>query len=151
MKSDSNKCMPEHLSDEHILKSIQSSAEETGAFTATSQWGYERLRASVASRGDSFDRRGAVVMEKDGGELLRIPVAGLPSTIGSGATADFVLEHEGVSRLHCHLESVGSLVRIVDDGSTNGLLLNRKKVDAEDLCDGDELAIGTLVLRVRKV
>lgn len=144
------RCMPEHMTDDDIIKTIQSSSEETGAFSATNQWGFARLRASIASRGDTFDRGGAVVLEKDGAEVLRIPVAGLPSTLGSGTAVDFVLEHAGISRLHCHLESVGSLVRIVDDGSTNGLLLNRKKIVAEDLCEGDELALGSLVLRVRK-
>lgn len=145
------KCMPEHFPDEHIIKTIRSSAEETGAFSATSQWGFDRLRASIASRGDTFDRGGAVLLEKDGAEVLRIPVAGLPSTIGSGEASDFILGFEGISRLHCHLESVGNLIRIVDDGSTNGLMLNRKKIGSEELCDGDELQLGSLLLRIRKV
>lgn len=145
-----HKCMPERLSDEEILKSIQSSAEASGAFTATREWGYEMLKASVSSRGDTFDRTGAVVLEM-GEESLRIPVAEMPATIGSGQKADFRLEGEGISRLHCHLECIGSLVRVVDDHSTNGVVLNRKKVSAEDLCDGDELVLGSTVLRIRKV
>jgi len=82
--------------------------------------------------------------------MLRVPVACLPATIGCGEKVDYVLEYPVVSRLHFHLESIGNLIRICDDASTNGIYLNRKKIDAEDLCDGDEVAVGTLSLRIRK-
>lgn len=145
------KYMPDSLSDDHIMRAIQSSAEDTVAFTATSKWGYEKIKASVKSRGDTFDRSAGVVFEEDGSEVLRVPVAGMPATIGSGGMADHVLDRAGISRLHCHLEYVGNLVRIHDDASTNGVVLNKKKVDCEDLCDGDEVTLGTVSLRIRKV
>lgn len=145
------KGIPDNLSDDHIIKSIQSSVEETEAFVATRQWGYEKLKASIASRGDPFDRSGEIVFEEAGTVVLRIPVSRMPVTIGCGERVDYVLDYPGLSRLHCHLEYVGSLVRIYDDASTNGLVLNGKKIASEDLCDGDEIRLGTVSLRIRKV
>ncbi len=145
------KYMPDNLSDDHILKSLQSSAEETVAFSATSKWGYEKIQASITSRGDSFDRCSSVVFEEEGLEVIRVPVSCMPATIGSGPSADYILDRTGISRLHFHLEYVGNLVRVYDDASTNGVVLNKKKVDCEDLCDGDELTLGAVSLRIRKV
>lgn len=138
------------LSEEHIMQTIQSCAEDTVAFLATSELGFERLKTSVDSRGDPFDRCGSVVFEEYGEEILRIPISCLPATIGSSRSADYPLSREGISRMHCHLEKIGNLVRIHDDMSTNGVLLNGKWVDAEDLCDGDELRLGSVIMRLRK-
>lgn len=142
-----NKSIP----DEHLMKTIKSGVDASEAFTATRDWSFERVKMSVESRGDTFDRDGAVVFEEAGAEVLRVLFSALPVTIGSAEAADFRLERSGVSRMHCHLEPVGSLVRIHDNGSTNGVLLNGKKIDSDDLCDGDELQLGSAVLRVRNL
>lgn len=42
-------------------------------------------------------------------------------------------------------------MRIYDDSSTNGVILNRNKIDQEDLCDGDQIKFGVITLRVRKM
>jgi hypothetical protein len=151
MKDKTRGSMSENLSDAQIIESIQSSAEEAEAFCAPSQWGYEKLKVSIASRGDSFDRCGEIIFEEDGKEILRIPVACMPVTIGSGEKVDYALDFPGLSRMHCHLEYIGSLVRIHDDASTNGVVLNGKKIASEDLCDGDEVKLGMVSLRIRKV
>jgi len=148
--TEKQKFIPDDLSDEHILETIQSAAEESELFSAASRRGYEKLKASINSRGDAFGRSGAVVFEEHGGEVLRVPVACLPATIGCGEKAGFVLKYAGISRLHFHLEPVGSLVRICDDASTNGVFLNGKKIDKEELCDGDEVTVGAVSLRIRK-
>ena len=149
MNSDRNNATL-HISDRKILEELQDAAEESGVFSATSEWGIERMKQSFNSRGDCFERCGAVVFEYEGEEVLRVPVACLPATIGRGDKVDYVLNYSGISRVHCHLESAGNLVRICDDASTNGIILNRKKIESEDLCDGDEVTIGTVSLRSRK-
>jgi len=138
-------------SDDVLFETIRISAEASEAFLATGEWGRSRFKKSINSRGDCFDRCGEVVFEDNGHDVLKIPVSSLPATIGSSQQADYVLNMKGISRLHCHLEPVGNLVRICDDDSTNGVILNHKKIDQEDLCDGDELQLGTVVLRVRKM
>lgn len=137
-------------SDDRIIEQLKNAADAEDVFSATSDWNYDKLRNSVKSRGDFFDRHGSIVFEHEGEEVLSIPVSSLPITIGSGEKADCRLEFEGVSRVHCHLESIGSLVRICDDGSKNGVRLNGKKIIAEELCDGDELSIGSVSLRVKR-
>ena len=137
-------------SDKRILETLQDASEESGIFCATREWAYGKLRKSFNSRGDCFDRCGAVVFEYGGAEVLRVPIACLPATIGRGEKVDYVLDYSGISRLHFHLESIGNLIRICDDTSTNGIYLNRKKIDAEDLCDGDEVKLGTVTFRIKK-
>ena len=77
--------------------------------------------------------------------LLTSPV----TVVGRGADADLRLEDTGVSRAHAELRLDGSTVRVVDLQSTNGTLLNGRRVRIATLRDGDRLDLGatTLVFR----
>ena len=44
--------------------------------------------------------------------------------IGRGPEADFVLDDEGVSKLHCRIRVDGGMCSLSDPGSTNGTRLN---------------------------
>lgn len=140
----------EVLSDEQIIETLQDASDNEQVFASTREWSMEKMRQSIESRGDYFDRKGVVVFEVAGRELLRVCMCSMPVTIGSGEKADVRLEHEGISRVHCRLEAVGNLVRICDAHSKNGLWLNGCRIEAEELCDGDEVAIGTLSFRVKR-
>jgi len=137
-------------SDEEIIAALREAAEPEKVFESNRDWNLEKMRCSVGSRGDFFDRKGGVVFERDGEPVLRACVCDLPATVGSGEKADCRLLFEGVSRIHCRLLAVGSLVRLEDAGSKNGTWLNGRKIEAEDLCEGDELRLGALVVRVRR-
>lgn len=139
------------LSDTQIIARLQAAAEAEDVFTATREWSLEKMRLAIHSRGDYFDRKGVVLFELDGEEVLQVCMCRLPVTIGCGDKADCRLGYEGISRLHCRLEAIGNLVRIFDAGSKNGTLLNGKPIDYEDLCDGDELQLGSVFLRVKRV
>ncbi len=139
------------LSDTQIIENLQEGADTADVFAATREWSLEKVRLSIESRGDYFDRKGVVVFEQDGREVLNACMCALPITIGSGEKADFRLDGEGVSRVHCRLESIGNLVRLCDVGSKNGTRLNGKPIDFEDLCNGDEIQIGSASLRVKRV
>ncbi|VGO12081.1 FHA domain-containing protein FhaA [Pontiella desulfatans] len=141
----------DELSDTQIIKTLQDAADSGDVFASTREWSLEKMRESINSRGDYFDRNGAVVFELEGREVFRISVNSLPVTIGSGEYADFRLDYAGISRVHCRLVAVGNLVRISDDHSKNGVRLNGKSIEAEDLCDGDVLQLGTVQLRVGRV
>lgn len=138
------------LSDDQIIDRLQDATEAEDVFTATREWSLEKMRLSIKSRGDYFERKSAVIFEHDGNQALQVEVGELPVTIGRGEKADFRLDIDGVSRLHCRLERVGNLVRLCDAGSKNGTLLNGKRIDFEDLCDGDEVKLGVLSLRVKR-
>jgi pSer/pThr/pTyr-binding forkhead associated (FHA) protein len=139
------------LSDVQIIAKLREAADTADVFAATREWSLEKMRQSIRSRGDFFDRKGAVVFELDGQEVLRVCACALPVTIGSGEKADCRLVYEGISRVHCRLEVIGNLVRLCDAGSKNGTRLNGKPIDFEDLCDGDEIQIGSISVRVRRV
>lgn len=136
------------LTDNQIIERLQDRSDVGNVFAATREWSLEKMRISIHSRGDYFDRWGQVVFESAGREVLRVGLNRMPVTVGRGEKADCRLDYEGISRLHCRLEAVGNLVRIADAGSKNGTILNGKRIDYEDLRDGDDLKLGTLSLRV---
>lgn len=70
--------------------------------------------------------------------LLTQPV----TVVGRSADADLRLADTGVSRSHAELRLEGDAVRVVDLGSTNGTLVNGRRVAEAVLADGDRLDIG---------
>jgi pSer/pThr/pTyr-binding forkhead associated (FHA) protein len=81
---------------------------------------------------------------------LRLP-SGTVKTIGRTAHADFILEEALVSRLHCRLTSDASDQLIVEDlESTNGTLVNGKRIDRAILREGDVLTVGRLDFMVSR-
>lgn len=141
----------ENPTDEHIIETLQKSADAEEVFVSTREWSLDKIRASIHSRGDFFDRNSELVLEMDDREVFRACMCQLPSTIGRGEKADFRLNYEGVSRVHCRLEPRGNLIRLIDVGSKNGTWLNGKRIDSEDLCDGDQIEIGSVALRAKRV
>lgn len=66
-------------------------------------------------------------------------------------TQDLGREH-GVSRMHACIYQQGNVVMMEDLGSTNGTLLNGKRLDpymSETLGDGDQFQMGELLVEVR--
>lgn len=139
------------LSDNQIIERLQDASEVKDVFAATREWSLEKMRISIHSRGDYFDRQGMLAFELDGREVLRVGSCVLPVTVGRGEKADCLLDFEGISRLHCRLERVGNLIRLCDAGSKNGTFLNGMRIDFEDLCDGDEVKLGNISFRVKRV
>lgn len=82
--------------------------------------------------------------------LLRL-TAGASKTVGRGARADFILEAPLVSRLHCRLAADATDQLVVEDlDSTNGTLVNGRKVDRSLLRDGDTVTVGRVEFRVSR-
>jgi predicted RNA-binding Zn-ribbon protein involved in translation (DUF1610 family) len=74
------------------------------------------------------------------------------SRIGRSVTADIRLDDPTVSRRHALIVWEGSKpLRVLDDRSLNGLLVNGETVDWGRLQDGDELTIGRYQLYVVEV
>lgn len=61
---------------------------------------------------------------------------------------DLVVDHHGVSKLHCAIAKTDGLLFIRDLGSTNGTKVNGQRVTRGALLPGDELAFGNLKFRV---
>ncbi len=65
------------------------------------------------------------------------------SRIGRSANADVRLDDPSVSRRHALIVSEPSEgLRVLDDRSLNGVLLNGEEIEWSALADGDELTIG---------
>ena len=65
--------------------------------------------------------------------------------IGRSPTSEFVLEDPKASRTHIELRKVGNNLTVTDVGSSNGTLLNEKRMNPHQavvLCSGDEILIG---------
>lgn len=75
---------------------------------------------------------------------FRLP-SGSVRTIGRATRADFILDAALVSRVHCRLTADKSDQLILEDlGSTNGTLVNGRRVDRQVLKAGDTVTIGRI-------
>jgi pSer/pThr/pTyr-binding forkhead associated (FHA) protein len=61
---------------------------------------------------------------------------------------DMVVNHHGVSKLHCAIAKTDGLLFVRDLGSTNGTKVNGQRVMRGALLPGDELAFGNAKFRV---
>lgn len=72
-------------------------------------------------------------------------------TVGRTSDAQFVLAHPTLSRIHAKFTwmPIGGDWRMLieDQGSTNGVTVNGKKVDSEFLNEGDRIGLGDAMLR----
>ena len=55
----------------------------------------------------------------------------IETTIGRDSSCDIVLDHVSVSKTHAKIVAKGNLYYLVDNNSTNGIVVNGKKVDGK--------------------
>lgn len=68
-------------------------------------------------------------------------------TLGRGPDTDLVFDDTAMSREHAALELEDEGYRVVDLGSTNGVLVNGAQVPAADLKHGDRFQLGDHVFQ----
>jgi hypothetical protein len=78
--------------------------------------------------------------------LLTRPV----TVIGRGPDAHVRLHDTGVSRAHAEVRVQGDAVSVVDLHSTNGTLVNGRRIGAAVLSDGDRIEVGATPLEFRR-
>jgi hypothetical protein len=115
-------------------------ALETGRFRVSS--------AAVAGAvGTGRDRRrgeaGAPWLELATSSYV---LSGATTRIGRGAENHLRIEDPGISRNHAELHYEGGDVTLVDLGSTNGVLVNGRRVERARLDDGAELVLGSTTM-----
>ena len=71
-------------------------------------------------------------------------------TIGRAARADFVLDAQLVSRIHCRVTAGAAELEVVDLESTNGTFVNGERVARAALRAGDKLGVGRVELVVTR-
>ncbi len=88
-----------------------------------------------------------VVQGKPNGSFLEFPEGDF--VVGRGPECHVRPNSELISRQHCLLRVHGAALLVRDLGSTNGTLVNGKRLVEEcALGDGDTLQLGPLVLQV---
>lgn len=80
----------------------------------------------------------------DGGDYLDHPLNKAVITVGRSKQCDVVVDDSSLSRLHMRLEQRGDRWFVVDNNSSNGTFLNRRKVNEAMLKDGDEVMTGRI-------
>ncbi|MCH4208562.1 FHA domain-containing protein [Bifidobacterium sp.] len=63
-------------------------------------------------------------------------------SVGRDPRADILLDDSTVSRTHAVFRRTGDTFSVIDAGSLNGTYVNRKRVDEQQLNNGDEIMIG---------
>lgn len=120
-------------------------ALHTGRFTIIS-----RSNASVTPvRGESMTetavRRAKVLLDIGG---LRHPVNPPGITIGRGSTVDLKIDDPGISRNHAEIRFVGGGVEVRDLGSTNGVVVDGRRVESAPLRNGSQVRLGNTTVTV---
>jgi pSer/pThr/pTyr-binding forkhead associated (FHA) protein len=69
--------------------------------------------------------------------------------VGRGIAADVRLDDYTVSARHAIIVARAAGLRILDDRSTNGTVVNGRRVDEAELHDGDVVVLGRVVLTYR--
>jgi hypothetical protein len=64
------------------------------------------------------------------------------TTIGRSPDCDIFLDDVTVSRQHAILRRNGDSFVIEDQGSLNGTFVNRRRIESQELADGDEVQVG---------
>ena len=101
---------------------------------------------------DTAVRRAGVVLEING---IQHPLVPPGLVIGRGNEADLRVNDPGVSRRHVEVRVAPGegdpLVSVIDLGSTNGVLVDGRRVDGATLRDGSTVKIGNTTMSVRYV
>ena len=152
----------EHAAQQsYVFTGPVSIALETSEELTTGRFRVRSKAVSSASMagGDPTDtqvRRASATLELNGEQL---PLAPPGITIGRGNDADLRIDDPGVSRKHIEIrveepQDIHGAPRITvhDLGSTNGMLVNGKRVEKATLADGATIRIGntTMSLRLRQ-
>ena len=144
--------LQEHLAEQHYTAAgpihIDFALDEslhTGRFTIVS-----RSNASVTPvRGERLTetavRRAKLVLDIGG---LRHPVNPPGITIGRGSTVDLKIDDPGISRTHAEIVFRGTGVEIADLGSTNGVIVDGRRVDSAPLRNGSTIRLGNTTIAV---
>jgi pSer/pThr/pTyr-binding forkhead associated (FHA) protein len=73
------------------------------------------------------------------------------SKIGTGGDAHIVINDGYMSTVHCQIVASPMGFMLVDGGSTNGTLVNEKRVDKHELVDNDVITMGKTTFRFKSI
>ncbi len=77
-------------------------------------------------------------------EYVDHPIGNTTTTLGRSRECDIAIEDTSLSRLHLRIEKRSGTYYLVDNNSSNGTFVNRRKVSEAPLIDGDEIVAGRI-------
>jgi len=86
--------------------------------------------------------QGVLVVKRGPNAGSRYVLEGSAVTAGRSPDSDIFLDDVTVSRRHASFLPSGATYEVRDVGSLNGTYLNRERIDAAPLANGDEVQIG---------
>jgi hypothetical protein len=104
---------------------------------------YQKKRDEEMARGT-----GKVILFEDGKPTKSFRLDKESKTLGRGSSNDIQIEKKCVSKQHLRFEYMMGMFIVTDTQSTNGLVVNGKKVRRVSIKDGDVIQLGEVVLRV---
>ena len=117
-----------------------------GRFTVESQ----AVAAAATPATTTAIRRAVLVLEVNG---IRHPLSPPGFTLGRGTDADVRINDPGISRLHARVSVRGAedapQVTIEDMGSTNGIVVDGRRVQTATLTAGSRVELGSTRMLVR--
>ena len=88
-----------------------------------------------------------LIVRTPGGQAHEFPLAQPETVIGRSRSCDLVLESPYVSRKHARLVQEGEGFALIDEGSTNGTLVNDERVIGQrHLIEGDRITIADMTM-----
>jgi pSer/pThr/pTyr-binding forkhead associated (FHA) protein len=92
--------------------------------------------------GDVPPGQGVLVVKRGPNAGSRFVLEGSSVTAGRSPDSDIFLDDVTVSRRHASFVPSGATYEVRDVGSLNGTYLNRERIEAAPLANGDEVQIG---------
>ena len=157
LASELTQLVHEHVADQHYTPAVPTTIAFTESEDLTTGRFRVRGRANASiepvagqSMTDTAVSRAPVLLEIGG---LRHPLNPPGVVIGRGSEADLRINDPGVSRRHARISVTveGPVVRVsvTDLGSTNGIIIDGKRVQEATLRDGSQVKMGSTVVTVR--
>jgi len=115
-----------------------SNEPSSGDFGHTMVYSPDRSAPRVERTDAAQTRRQALLV----GEGKRNRLGGTRVVIGRSRECDIVMSDPNVSRQHAELRREGDSWSVVDLGSTNGIKVNGRRVEAAPLSNGDAITLG---------
>jgi hypothetical protein len=135
------RCGSSNFRLDSIFESMQEHDGVTAEFEVPTDSSPSSWLADIRSKMTPGARR--LACRDEDGEVLEFEIDEGWSRIGRSVTADVRLDDPSVSRRHALVVSeADEPLRVLDDRSLNGILVNGETVEWAKLDDGDELAIG---------
>lgn len=72
-----------------------------------------------------------ITMKLIEGQELSFKLSNGSYSIGRSSECDIIVKHDGMSRRHCKIDIINDEIFITDFGSTNGVMIDGKKLDPE--------------------